>query len=146
MNLIDAPLVERRRVSRDMWVLGFEAPDVAADVTAGQFVNLGLGRGFMLRRPFSVYRVVDDRVEVILKAVGTGTAAMLELREGDRVSCLGPLGHGFDFGRGGKTVALVSGGLGVAPMPLAARDARAAGRSEERRVGKECRSRWAAYQ
>lgn len=126
MHLLDAPLVERRRVSRDMWVLGFEAPDIAAEVKAGQFVNLGLGRGFMLRRPFSVYRAVDGRVEVILKAVGAGTAAMLELREGDRVSCLGPLGRGFEFGAG-TTAVLISGGLGVAPMPLAARDARAAG-------------------
>jgi dihydroorotate dehydrogenase electron transfer subunit len=46
---------------------------------------------------------------------------------GDRISCLGPLGQGFDFSRGAKEVVLISGGLGVAPMPLAARDARAAG-------------------
>jgi len=127
MHLLDAPLVERRQVSRDMWVLAFDAPQIASDVRAGQFVNLGLGRGFMLRRPFSVYRAVETRVEVILKAVGAGTAAMLELAEGDVVSCLGPLGRGFDLGGRAKTVTLISGGLGVAPMPLAARDARAAG-------------------
>jgi len=127
MHLLDAPLVERRQVSRDMWVLAFDAPQIASDVRAGQFVNLGLGRGFMLRRPFSVYRAVETRVEVILKAVGAGTAAMLELAEGDVVSCLGPLGRGFDLGGRAKTVTLISGGLGVAPMPLAAWDARAAG-------------------
>jgi len=127
MHLLDAPLVERRQVSRDMWVLAFDAPQIASDVRAGQFVNLGLGRGFMMRRPFSVYRAVETRVEVILKAVGAGTAAMLELAEGDVVSCLGPLGRGFDLGGRAKTVTLISGGLGVAPMPLAARDARAAG-------------------
>jgi dihydroorotate dehydrogenase electron transfer subunit len=126
MHLLDAPLVERRQASRDMWVLGFEAPEIAAEVSAGQFVNLGLGRGFMLRRPFSVYRALDGRVEVILKVVGAGTAAMLDLRDGDRVSCLGPLGRGFEFGAG-TTAVLISGGLGVAPMPLAVRDARAAG-------------------
>jgi len=127
MHLLDAPLVERRQVSRDMWVLAFDAPQIASDVRAGQFVNLGLGRGFMLRRPFSVYRAGEGRVEVILKAVGAGTAALLELAEGDVVSCLGPLGRGFDLGGRAKTVTLISGGLGVAPMPLAARDARAAG-------------------
>ncbi len=127
MHLLDAPLVTKRRVSRDMWVLTFEAPAIAEDVKAGQFVNLGLGRGFMLRRPFSVYRAVDVRVEVVLKAVGTGTAALLAMREGDSVSCLGPLGRGFDLRGDATTVTLVSGGLGVAPMPLTARDARAAG-------------------
>ena len=96
-----------------MWVLGFAAPDIAASVKAGQFVNIGMRPGPLLRRPFSVYRAGDDRIEVLLKAVGVGTAQMLAMREGDVASCLGPLGRGFD--------------LGVAPMPLAARDARAAG-------------------
>jgi dihydroorotate dehydrogenase electron transfer subunit len=64
---------------------------------------------------------------VILKAVGVGTAQLLAMTPGDVVSCLGPLGRGFDLRAGPQSVALVSGGLGVAPMPLAARDARAAG-------------------
>ena len=127
MFLTDAPLVERRQVARDMWVLGFAAPDIAASVKAGQFVNIGMRPGPLLRRPFSVYRAGDDRIEVLLKAVGVGTAQMLAMREGDVASCLGPLGRGFDLTRSAKTVILVSGGLGVAPMPLAARDARAAG-------------------
>jgi dihydroorotate dehydrogenase electron transfer subunit len=127
MYLLDARLVAKRQVARDMWVLSFAAPEIAAEVRAGQFVNLGLGRGFLLRRPFSVYRAEGERVEVVLKAVGAGTAALIAMDEGDSVSCLGPLGRGFDFGGGATTAVLVSGGLGVAPMPLAARDARAAG-------------------
>src|SRR5260370_13469998 len=46
---------------------------------------------------------------------------------GDRVSCLGPLGRGFDLATGARIAVLISGGLGGAPMPLAARDAKAAG-------------------
>jgi dihydroorotate dehydrogenase electron transfer subunit len=123
-----------------MFVLSMEAPAVAESVRAGQFVNLGWSPGPLLRRPFSVYRADGDRIEVILKAVGVGTAQLLQMKPGDLISCLGPLGHGFDIprpprgaGQGDglrarpRSVALVSGGLGVAPMPLAARDARAAG-------------------
>jgi len=126
--LHDAPLTAAREVARGMWVLSFEAPEVAATARAGQFVNLGL-EGFLLRRPFSVYRAEGERIEVVLKAVGAGTQRLVSMRPGDVVSCLGPLGHGFDFGGRGswKTAVLLSGGLGVAPMPLAARDARAAG-------------------
>ena len=125
--LSDAALVHRRQVAREMWVLGFHAAQIAATVKAGQFVNIGMQPGPLLRRPFSVYRAEDDRIEVVLKAVGAGTAQLLSLREGDVVSCLGPLGRGFELAGGAKSVTLVSGGLGVAPMPLAARDARAAG-------------------
>ena len=110
-----------------MWVITLDAPEVAATVKAGQFVNLGLNPGPLLRRPFSVYRAIGDRIEVILQAVGAGTAQLLALREGDLVSCLGPLGRGFEIKSGGRAAVLISGGLGVAPMPVAARDARAAG-------------------
>jgi dihydroorotate dehydrogenase electron transfer subunit len=110
-----------------MFVLTLDAAPVAQSVRAGQFVNLGWSGGPLLRRPFSVYRTDGDHIEVILKAVGTGTAQLLAMSQGDTISCLGPLGHGFDLSKGPRTVALVSGGLGVAPMPLAARDARAAG-------------------
>jgi dihydroorotate dehydrogenase electron transfer subunit len=48
------------------------------------------------------------------------------MEKGDRVSCLGPLGHGFDLGSN-QSVVLISGGLGVAPMALAAKEATALG-------------------
>lgn len=127
MYEVSAPLVERRRVSRDMWVLGFEAPDVAAGVRSGQFVNLLVRPGPLLRRPFSVHRAEAGTVEVLLEPVGEGTRLLCDLRTGDRVSMLGPLGRGYAFDRAWGSVALLSGGLGVAPMPLAARDAQAAG-------------------
>lgn len=127
MFLLDASITGRRQVARGMFVLGMEAPEIAASVRAGQFVNLGLSAGPLLRRPFSVYRVNGAHIEIVLKAVGVGTAQLLAMRLGDRVSCLGPLGRAFDFTAGGRSAVLLSGGLGVAPMPLAARDARAAG-------------------
>ena len=125
MFLVDAPVTGRRQVARGMFVLGFHAPEIANSVRAGQFVNIGWTPGPLLRRPFSVYRAEDERIEVVLKAVGVGTEQLLAMEIGDRVSCLGPLGRGFEMT--GSGVVLVSGGLGVAPMPLAVRDARAAG-------------------
>src|SRR5437879_9832890 len=100
---------------------------IASAGRAGQVVNFGWSGGPLLRRPFSVYRAEGEHIEVVLKAVGGGTAQMLALEVGDWLSCLGPLGRGFEFGGGAREAVLVSGGLGVAPMLLAARAARAAG-------------------
>src|SRR6202011_1318249 len=119
--LLSAPITARREGARGMWVLSMSAPEIAASVRAGQFVNLGWSPGPLLRRPFSVYRVDGDRIEIVLKPVGVGTKQLLSMAEGDRVSCLGPLGKGFDLAAGPRSVALLSGGLGVAPMPLAAK-------------------------
>ncbi len=127
MFLVDAAIADRRLVARDIFVIAMHAPEIAASVRAGQFVNLGWASGPLLRRPFSVYRAQGEHIEIILKAVGVGTAQLLSMTPGDRLSCLGPLGHGFDFGAGPRSVLLVSGGLGVAPMPLAAREAASLG-------------------
>jgi dihydroorotate dehydrogenase electron transfer subunit len=110
-----------------MFVIGMHAPEIAASVRAGQFVNLGWSSGPLLRRPFSVYRVDGDRIEVVLKAVGVGTSQLLDMTAGDVLSCVGPLGHGFDLKPGPRRAVLRSGGLGVAPMPLAAREAKELG-------------------
>jgi len=54
--LLNAPITAVREVARGMFVISMEAPEIAAAVRAGQFVNLGWA-GVFLRRPFSVYRV-----------------------------------------------------------------------------------------
>lgn len=127
MYLVDSHVTAVREVARGMAVITMTAPEIATSVRAGQFVNLGWASGPFLRRPFSVYRVDGDQIEVVLKAVGQGTAQLMEMQPGRRLSCLGPLGHGFDLQGATGSVVLVSGGLGVAPMPLAAREARALG-------------------
>jgi len=124
--LLNARITAVREVARGMFVVSMVAPEIADSVRAGQFVNLGWAGAF-LRRPFSVYRVVGEGIEIVLKAVGRGTSQLIAMRPGDAVSCLGPLGHGFDLVAGPRSAVLVSGGLGVAPMPLAAREARALG-------------------
>ena len=127
MFLLEAAILGKRKVARDMFVISMHAPEIAATVRAGQFVNLGWSGGPLLRRPFSVYRVEGDRIEIVLKAVGQGTGELLAMSPGDRLSCLGPLGHGFELGGGVRSVVLISGGLGVAPMPLAAKEAASLG-------------------
>src|SRR2546429_9633240 len=95
--LLDAPVTGKRQVARGMFVIGMRAPEIAATVHAGQFVNLGWAGGPLLRRPFSVYRAEGEEIEVVLKAVGAGHSQMLAMGVGDRRECLGPLGRGFDF-------------------------------------------------
>lgn len=127
MFLLDARLTGKRSVARDMYVITMHAPQIASSVLPGQFVNIGWSPGPLLRRPFSVYRVDGERIEIVLKAVGVGTVQLLSMTQGDRLSCLGPLGHGFEIGSGPRSAVLVSGGLGVASMTLAARRAASLG-------------------
>jgi dihydroorotate dehydrogenase electron transfer subunit len=127
LHQLEAEVTGVRQVAGSMWVISLAAPAVAAETRPGQFVMVGLDPGPLLRRPFSVYRCGGELVELVAAPVGTGTRRLLSLGSGDRVSLVGPLGRGFELSGAGGSVALVSGGLGVAAMPLAAGAARALG-------------------
>ena len=73
-----------------------------------------------LRRPFSLAGRADDadgvRIELIQRIVGVGTRWMSELKPGDTVDVLGPLGNRFRLPGEGEVPLLVGGGVGIPPM------------------------------
>lgn len=120
---------EVRKAGEVAHVLAFSSPAIARSVKAGQFLNVRVDGTSdpLLRRPFSVYRVEGDFVELIFNVVGKGTALLAGKRKGDTVDVLGPLGTPFNLTAGDFTTAiLVGGGLGVAPLPIATATLRAA--------------------
>jgi dihydroorotate dehydrogenase electron transfer subunit len=56
----------------------------------------------------------------MLVVVGPRTRELALLAPGDRISLFGPLGNGFDIPALGENVALVAGGVGLAPLLLPA--------------------------
>ena len=122
------PVVDLRAVAQNIYVLGFTAPVIARSIRAGQFLNIRIGEGCdpFLRRPFSVYYVEGDRVEIIFNIVGKGTAVLARSARGEMLDVLGPLGVPYHLeDKNFDTGVLIAGGLGIAPMPLATRALRA---------------------
>ena len=72
-----------------------------------------------LRRPFSVHDAENSRLSFLIKIIGAGTRGLAELKAGDKVSLLYPLGRGFALSA--KKAVLVGGGCGIAPLLLLAR-------------------------
>jgi dihydroorotate dehydrogenase electron transfer subunit len=68
-----------------------------------------------LRKPISVYDINGDLVSFMLKKIGKGTGQLSQLKAGDDIDILGPLGNGFPLPEGSKAV-LVSGGVGYPPL------------------------------
>ena len=120
-RLEDSRVVAQERVGDDYRRLTLRAPGVATSARPGQFVHLrvpGLD-AHLLRRPFSMYRITGSDVLLLYKTVGAGTRAMNELKPGDTVSLMGPLGRGFPLDRAG-TPLLIGGGYGAAPLSFLA--------------------------
>src|SRR5256885_8596523 len=83
----------------------------------GQFFMLE-APGRLLPRPFSLCLAPPGELAFLVDPIGPGTEALCELQAGDRISVLGPLGHGYrlDVAR----PLLVGGGIGIAPLPYLA--------------------------
>ena len=102
--------------------LRLKAPAIVAKAEPGQFVHLKVPGLEMsaLRRPFSIFNAANDELELLYKTVGRGTLAMNALKVGEKISVMGPLGHGFPLKCEGRAF-LVGGGFGVAPLYFLAR-------------------------
>lgn len=92
-----------------------------------------MGQFFMLRcwdtypvlsRPISVHNRTADSISFLYRVQGTGTKLLSALQAGDRIQLEGPFGQGFPDPQG--RTALVGGGIGIAPMLLAAKEIPAA--------------------
>jgi len=89
----------------------------------GQFVTLRIPESMtpLLRRPFSIHKLITDNrsvkgIEILYKTIGGFTQKLSDQKKGDHIDVLGPLGHGFSISGSYKKVALIAGGIGVAPL------------------------------
>ncbi|MGQ0383299.1 MAG: dihydroorotate dehydrogenase electron transfer subunit [Gammaproteobacteria bacterium] len=100
------------------YVLTLAAPACAAAAIPGSFVHLGCGPELPMRRPFSLLSAEAEsgRIEALYKVVGLGTAELARRRPGERISCLGPIGRGFEPHAARPRALMVGGGVGIPPL------------------------------
>ncbi len=119
----DAALRCRARVLRNEAVstglirldLELEKP---ASFAPGQFamVNLRGARAFTFGRPFSILSLEGTQISLLYRVVGRGTRLMQELRRGEEMDFLGPLGRPFAEPQEGCGAVLIGGGVGLPPV------------------------------
>ena len=142
-------VTENQPLTGGHFLLSLYSPRQAQAARPGQFAMVRLlGRSdVLLRRPMSIYdtKPINRRgrkrrgvaspevVQLLFKVVGRGTRLMSELRPGEQVGLLGPLGHGFfeeDYllqAQAADEILHVAGGIGIAALLLAAKELAEAG-------------------
>lgn len=105
---------ENIKVSADIFKLTIKGSFKAKP---GQFYMLkAWEEGLLLPRPISVHDVDEEGITFLYAVVGKGQKILSKLKENDEVSIMGPLGNGFDVESIKGKVAVISGGIGIAPM------------------------------
>ena len=93
---------------------------------AGQFISVYSNNAArLLPRPISICEIDDPdeprKIRLVYRVAGAGTKEFSEMKSGDRLDIIGPLGNGFAKASGGDIgsdtrALLVGGGIGVPPM------------------------------
>lgn len=93
------------------------------NVRPGQFFMLrAWGREPLLSRPISIYDADKQSISFLYEVRGEGTRILGKLKCDDKVELLGPLGNGFDIEKIHGKIAIVTGGIGIAPMLYTAKN------------------------
>jgi len=143
-------VIENRSLTGGHFLLSLDAPRQAPAARPGQFAMVRiLGRSdVLLRRPMSIFDVqmagggqagsprqtpAPCVLQLLFKIVGRGTRLMAELKPGDKVGLLAPLGHGFfeeeylPRAHECDEILHVAGGIGIAALLLPAKHLAEAG-------------------
>jgi dihydroorotate dehydrogenase electron transfer subunit len=118
---LSAEITLNREIAPNHHLIAFRCPEIARAAKPGQFVHARVGDCIepLLRVPLSIHDVRGSgcrEVLVIAKLLGPRTSALAQRRVGDTVDVLGPIGVPFSPRRPGESLALVGGGVGVAPL------------------------------
>lgn len=119
-----AEVVSNTRLAPDYNVVALAAPGIAEQAAPGQFVMVKAATGLdpLLRRPFSIFEHLRDAggalggISLLNKRVGVGTSLLYDIRPGDKLFVLGPLGRPFVAVHPPDEAWMVAGGVGLAPF------------------------------
>lgn len=109
---------KNEKIADNCYLLEAKLKGSPPNFAPGQFVMVKLKGGeVFLRRPFSVYSQRGDLISIMYKLRGKGTKALSNMKKGEKIYMLGPLGNGFTL-KEREIYVVIAGGIGVAGIHL----------------------------
>ena len=117
MNVLRSKILENSFVSEKIYKLVAEFSDDKDEMKPGQFFMIKtLDNSFLLPRPISVNDAEKNTVTFLYRIEGKGTAAISSMKKNEDIQLFGPLGNGFDISKLNGKIAVIGGGIGIAPL------------------------------
>ncbi len=141
-----ATVVKNIMLSEKFGYLELKCPEIAKEKNAGRFFmisphsdNVQLTDP-LLKRPFAICEITSPETFTCLYMItGRGTKVLLEALPGNDFLVTGPLGNFFRFEKD-KNIALIAGGIGLAPMINSARKLKEMGLNVNLYYGGRCKT------
>jgi 2-polyprenylphenol hydroxylase and related flavodoxin oxidoreductases len=111
-------ILEKKQLSADVFYMKLEAPEIARNRKAGQFIIVQVDIDFGERIPLTIAdaNATEGWIALVFQAVGATTFKLSQKNTGDELpALLGPLGNPSVIEKKNGPVVVVGGGIGVAP-------------------------------
>ncbi len=115
IKVCNGKVIENFAVVENEYYIISIMPMVREEPQPGQFAHLKVNNltDPLLRRPFSIFDYKDGILYFFYKITGKGTRILSQLKKGDTISLIYPLGTPFSLK---ENSLLVAGGTGFAPL------------------------------
>ncbi len=115
MQQIKGKISRNTQLTEDIFRMSIIAPEISTLALPGQFIMAKTsGNDPLLRRPFSIHQIQGNKIDILYKQVGKGTAILASLPPSSEIDIVGPLGNHFTWHNDHN--CLIGGGMGVAPL------------------------------
>ena len=112
-----AMIVSQQCIGTDIYDMVLSFPKGAKEARPGQFIAMYCEDGTkLLPRPISICGIESEAgtLRVVYRIAGEGTRLFSQMKAGDSLEVMGPLGNGFTMKD--KKAIIVGGGIGIPPM------------------------------
>ena len=112
-----AKVVRQQQIDEGIFDMELSFPKGAALAKPGQFIVMYCNdKSKLLPRPISICGINKEEgtLRVVYRVAGEGTKEFSEMKEGDTLEVMGPLGNGFALKE--EKAIIIGGGIGIPPM------------------------------
>lgn len=112
-------ILENAEIGPQIYEVILFSKEIAEVAKAGQFINIYCNAsGSLLPRPISISQInkEENTLTLIYAVVGKGTKLLSEMKVGEEIEVVGPLGNGFEIYDDAKNSIVIGGGIGVPPL------------------------------
>jgi dihydroorotate dehydrogenase electron transfer subunit len=115
-RLFGARVKDNVRIAELFGLISVEPLSDIKSPQEGQFFMVEAARTYdpLLKRPFSLFRYRDGILQFLYRIRGKGTRCISEIRKGEVVQMLGPLGNSYPAPSG--DFVILTGGIGIASV------------------------------
>ncbi len=118
---VETTIVSNKLIANRIYELVLQSKDADLEhFVPGQFANIDIPNrsDLLLKRPISINKVdvSQGTVTLVYQPMGQGTQALISVLPGEHIKAILPIGRGFNLKSSDKTVFLVGGGVGIAPL------------------------------